>query len=72
MLCFRRERILENKAKALKVAARQAEIRARREKTLGPDTGDTTARDIENAEKMFFETVRRIKLEREQRTAFTV
>ena len=56
----------------MKVAARQAEIRARREKTLGPDTGDTTARDIENAEKMFFETVRRIKLEREQRTAYAV
>ena len=69
---FRRERILENRAKALKVAARQAEIRAKREKT-GQDTpSDTTASDIENAEKMFFETVRRIKLEREQRTAFTV
>lgn len=36
------------------------------------NTSDNTARDIENAEKMFFETVRRIKLEREQRTAFTV
>ena len=71
---LRRERILENRAKALKVAARQAEIRAKREKMAGQDTNisDNTARDIENAEKMFFETVRRIKLEREQRTAFTV
>ena len=40
--------------------------------TQGPlaESADTTARDIENAEKMFFETVRRIKLEREQRAAY--
>ena len=72
-LYYRRERILENRAKAMRVAARQAELKARRERSgLVNSEGDTMAGDIENAEKMFFDTVRRIKMEREQKTVFSV
>ena len=45
---------------------RQAALRARRQEAELAGAGSVAA-DLETAEKMFFDTVRRIKLERERR-----
>ena len=45
---------------------RQAALRARRQEAELAGAGSVAA-DLETAEKMFFDTVRRIKMEREHR-----
>ena len=64
----RRERILENRAKAIKVAEKQASLRAKMHLDgVLQENGDNLNNDIETAEKTFFETVRKLKIEREKK-----
>ena len=57
----RRERILENQAKAVKIAEKRSQMLAKRKEVAPNYNGG-----IEKAEKSFFETVKNLKLERER------
>ena len=59
----RRERILENRSKAIKIAAKRSAMMAKRKEATTPDYSV----GIEMAEKTFFETVKNLKLERERK-----
>ena len=64
----RRERILENRAKAIKVAEKQASLRAKMHLNgVLQENEDNLINGIETAEKTFFETVRKLKIEREKK-----
>ena len=64
----RRERILENRAKAIKVAEKQASLRAKMHLDgVLQENEENLINDIETAEKTFFETVRKLKIEREKK-----
>ena len=63
----RRERILENRAKSIKVAEKQAAMRLRR-KDEDSSNGTDDTQDLAKTEDMFFETIRKLKMEREIRT----
>ena len=65
----RRERILENRAKAIKVAEKQATLRAKLlADGMSQENDDSLiANNIETAEKIFFETIRKLKIEREKK-----
>ena len=57
----RRERILENQSKAIKIAEKRSQMLAKRKEVVpNYNVG------IEKAEKSFFETVKNLKLERER------
>ena len=58
----RRERILENRSKAIKIAQRRSMMMAKRREVAPLDYN----LGIEKAEKTFFETVKNLKLERER------
>ena len=60
----RRERILENRTKALKVAEKQAALKAKRQDAVN---SDTNVINLEQTEKLFFETIRKLKLQREKK-----
>ena len=60
----RRERILENRSKALKVAEKQAAMKAKRQHEAIQDTNIV---NLEQTEKLFFDTIRKLKLQREKK-----
>lgn len=63
----RRERILENRAKAIKVSERQASLKAKMlADGISNESENNVTNNIETAEKTFFETVRKLKIEREK------
>ena len=60
----RRERILENRSKALKVAEKQAAMKAKRQDAI---MKETNVINLEETEKLFFDTIRKLKLQREKK-----
>ena len=66
----RRERILENRAKSIKVAEKQAAMKQKRkDEDCNNYTDDKI--DLSKTEDVFFETIRKLKMKRENRSAPT-